>query len=646
MRRKVLLLIFVLSLSFLFKIDVNATIVRVEDIKPGTYVIGKYMYTRDANQENNYDGILRTQTIMLASQTLDGDLDDMIIYQKNVLGQWKNGMTGEDIEVPRYFEIENRNLRDMPPTPELNCIWEYAIPENKIALCEAGAFLGDELIDSENENYGIEYYILQDSDGNFIEGDARFTEGIFTNGSMTKELVPAVTNLYGSYDSAKFYQVVSRIYYEDTNLDGTKSKIYSEYSNISSNGIKNKLHLSESLGLNAKLTSVGMNVEDDRPYDVTFYNVEFSLSNIDTSKYYVRRYDVYALNVGNNPYLYENMTAMRNLAGSNETFMMLYLDNSVSEKYTTPHYINLTMHWNGKSYLVASKYRSTVTDGIDQTIYDVSGEKAYSMKFDKLNETLNNSSSKNYYVAKVKLCDRVDQYSCYEVYTFPTNAFKKNQVDFNLDDGTNYYSQNVSEGGTATRPESPTKEGYVFVNWLLDGEEYDFSTPVTSDITLVANFRPLNTYTVTFNPNPGYYSDGASLKLQLVKEGDKIDAQNLPEPKRYGYTFAGWTLNGEDFDENTIINSNITLNSKWVQKDYAIIGVRVDPFSPDLRLKVYEEDQEISFKEIKYNDVVICSSIYPVININEVSNGQNLTIVLPGGTEVTGALTINLSEEE
>ena len=49
-------------------------------------------------------------------------------------------------------------------------------------------------------------------------------------------------------------------------------------------------------------------------------------------------------------------------------------------------------------------------------------------------------------------------------------------------------AQTVVEGGTATAP-TLTKDGYSFVEWRLDGKKYDFSTPVTKDIKLVAKWK-------------------------------------------------------------------------------------------------------------------------------------------------------------
>ncbi|MDO4429449.1 MAG: beta-N-acetylglucosaminidase domain-containing protein [Atopobiaceae bacterium] len=48
--------------------------------------------------------------------------------------------------------------------------------------------------------------------------------------------------------------------------------------------------------------------------------------------------------------------------------------------------------------------------------------------------------------------------------------------------------QTVEEGKTATEPKVTVPAGYTFGGWLLNGEKYDFSEPVTSDITLTASW--------------------------------------------------------------------------------------------------------------------------------------------------------------
>ena len=66
------------------------------------------------------------------------------------------------------------------------------------------------------------------------------------------------------------------------------------------------------------------------------------------------------------------------------------------------------------------------------------------------------------------------------------NVLPKYTVSFNSDGGSDVASQTVFEGNTASEPSAPTKDGYTFVKWQLNGSDYNFSTPVTGNITLDA----------------------------------------------------------------------------------------------------------------------------------------------------------------
>ena len=61
-------------------------------------------------------------------------------------------------------------------------------------------------------------------------------------------------------------------------------------------------------------------------------------------------------------------------------------------------------------------------------------------------------------------------------------------VTFDSDGGTDVIAQTVLDGGKATEPKDPTKASVSFECWKLDGVEFDFDTPVTDDITLVASW--------------------------------------------------------------------------------------------------------------------------------------------------------------
>lgn len=135
-------------------------------------------------------------------------------------------------------------------------------------------------------------------------------------------------------------------------------------------------------------------------------------------------------------------------------------------------------------------------------------------------------------------------------------------VTFDTTGGSEIGQQTVDEGEKAIQPANPTREGYDFQGWLLNGQAYDWNTPITGDITLTASWteKAPTLFTVAFN------TGGASnIPSQKVKEGDK--AARPTDPKRTGYTFTGWQLNGKDYDWNTPITTDIILTATWQKNE-------------------------------------------------------------------------------
>ncbi|MDR0832536.1 MAG: InlB B-repeat-containing protein, partial [Bacillales bacterium] len=127
--------------------------------------------------------------------------------------------------------------------------------------------------------------------------------------------------------------------------------------------------------------------------------------------------------------------------------------------------------------------------------------------------------------------------------------------DFNGGSGSPLSSQ-VIDGELCPIPEIPSKEHYTFVYWLLGETEYNFNTPVTSNITLEALWS-LKQWTVTFDYNGGVGSN----ETVVVTDGQTVPLPN--EPIRPHYTFKFWSLNSLEFDFNTLIVSDLTLLAEW-----------------------------------------------------------------------------------
>lgn len=149
---------------------------------------------------------------------------------------------------------------------------------------------------------------------------------------------------------------------------------------------------------------------------------------------------------------------------------------------------------------------------------------------------------------------------------------KKYTVTFDSDGGSTINKAQVEDGKTVEEPNSPTKEGYIFVEWMLDNKTFDFSTEITNDITLVAKWEKakeeVKTYTVTFNTD-----GGSKISSKTVVDGNKVSKPS--NPTKNGYTFVNWTLDGKNYDFNTKITKNITLKATWKKnEDKPVVEVK------------------------------------------------------------------------
>lgn len=135
---------------------------------------------------------------------------------------------------------------------------------------------------------------------------------------------------------------------------------------------------------------------------------------------------------------------------------------------------------------------------------------------------------------------------------------KEYTVKFDTDGGSTIADAVVKKNETVTKPMDPEKEGYKFLHWELDGEEYDFSTKIKKSLTLVAVYRNISdeALTVTFNPN-----NGTTSTKTLVEENDLV--RKPTNPTREGYKFLYWELDGKEFDFTTEITKDIILVAKW-----------------------------------------------------------------------------------
>lgn len=303
------------------------------------------------------------------------------------------------------------------------------------------------------------------------------------------------------------------------------------------------------------------------------------------------------------------------------------------------------------------------------------------------------------------------------------SADKSYQITFDSNGGSAVNSIMVDRDGTIIRPEDPTRDGYTFIGWYLDGEPFDFTTKVTKEMTLRAKWGKVGvevesvrldateitleagstrqlraiitpndaenqevtwsssdtsvvtvdrngvvtavkagTATITVKTSDGSYT--ATCTVTVTKKADQTVAGNNgsnnnsgnnnqsggnnsqgsgnkgedkkdddtpknPEyvtvtfvygngdpnttvqvekgkkvskpttnPTRDGYTFEGW-----DFNFDTPVNSNVTINAQWKKVEvvedtytYSVAEAGSDSVSPsyDVIIKIYRNGQEIT----------------------------------------------------
>ncbi|MBR4686335.1 MAG: InlB B-repeat-containing protein [Candidatus Methanomethylophilaceae archaeon] len=129
-------------------------------------------------------------------------------------------------------------------------------------------------------------------------------------------------------------------------------------------------------------------------------------------------------------------------------------------------------------------------------------------------------------------------------------------VSFDTSGGSAISAQTIDVGSAAHTPLTPTKTGYRFIGWYLGDTEYDFSTLVYGDTTIIAKWFRL--CVVEFDS-----ASGTNVPTQYVEPGSK--AIKPADPTRDGYEFVRWTLAGQStaYDFNSAVNSDIRLTAVW-----------------------------------------------------------------------------------
>jgi len=244
--------------------------------------------------------------------------------------------------------------------------------------------------------------------------------------------------------------------------------------------------------------------------------------------------------------------------------------------------------------------------------------------------------------------------------TLVANWIKVYKVSFETDGGSAVAPITVDENKTATKPlTDPEKDGFVFFGWFTDKEcsdenKFDFSTPITSDITLYAKWvdeEDLTPVKVTFHYNawtgdtlagdPIELYAGQSIDNVTLKDKKYADVDFFDEDSVYaGYVkdssvsdiytekyqdmleYDWWYQDADGrwqlFDENVVVNSDmdVFLKVKRISININAPSLSKNPFTFNV---FYEDDTRIidSIKNLMYTQ----DTVY-ILNNGGRSNGH------------------------
>ena len=262
---------------------------------------------------------------------------------------------------------------------------------------------------------------------------------------------------------------------------------------------------------------------------------------------------------------------------------------------------------------------------------------------------------------------------------FVADITYKYDVVFKVDN-TNYNSQIVTKNGYPTLPANPVKTGYDFDGWTLDGTNVVSPTTISvvNNTTYIAKFTKVHTVTFRYendivstqrvrnneyaqnvNANNTTYKvfNGWSLNGSIVNISNTritadtqfiadityrydvyfkventtyniqiVDLNNYASvptnPTKTGYTFDGWTLNGQIVDvsetaitENTIFTAQFTINSYAVtfMYDDSVIETQYVTHGSFANASAIDYSLYRGFNGWKINDVFVDVSTWQIL---------------------------------
>lgn len=183
-----------------------------------------------------------------------------------------------------------------------------------------------------------------------------------------------------------------------------------------------------------------------------------------------------------------------------------------------------------------------------------------------------------------------------------------------LDNGSEVTEITTDEDGNIKDLPTPTKKGYKFLGWYLDGKKVDSTTVVDEDVTLTAKWekeeekKETTSKEETTDKKPSNDKESETVEPQVQKYKVVIDIDGkkttktveknsklpLPSnPEKEGYTFKGWYSGSTAVTASTKVTKDMTVVAKWDSYTFTVELINNDKNSPNVQVKTYKNGSAI-----------------------------------------------------
>ena len=209
-------------------------------------------------------------------------------------------------------------------------------------------------------------------------------------------------------------------------------------------------------------------------------------------------------------------------------------------------------------------------------------------------------------------------------------------VMFETNGGSDIEPAIVVEGEKVLRPADPSKRDYVFDNWYKNSDLstlYDFTIPVTQNMTLYAKWTTSTFKLVDFEPGSDFESNGivwdeATRTLDITKatagsvlKFNAIGASSLETNIEHEYDTYASSIGGENTLKNILVVGSSVSGKIALKVNVPAQTIKV-PLNVQATVRSFDNDKEFDVITIKSRPDYAGTGINPVLMVNHTTKKE------------------------